>query len=126
MIPGSNLLNQAFSLIAKQTVEWYKFDTRVLNDIGLYEDVYFPEITIQGSLQPIHKNLFEKFGLNLAEDYANFYVSTNLIGLGRDYSGDYLIFNNDRYVVQDNAEWFPIDGWTGLLMIKSPLNNQTT
>lgn len=124
MIPGSNLLNNAFKLIAKQTVDWYKFNARALNDIGIYEDVYDSPLSIQGSFQPIHKELYTNLGLDFAKDYANFYVSTNLIGLGRDYSGDYLIFNSERYVVQDNSEWFPIDGWTGVLVIKSPLDNQ--
>ena len=36
MIPGSNLLNMALSVIAKQTVAYYQANGRALNAVGQY------------------------------------------------------------------------------------------
>ena len=55
-----------------------------------------------------------------------FYTSNDVLGLDRDYSGDYVIFNGERYKVEDESDWFAIDGWNGVLLVKAPLNNVAT
>jgi len=124
MIPGSNLLNQAFSLISQQSVSWYKFSGRLLNDIGFYEDTYELPLTITGSLQPVDKSVYQDYGLDFKKSYFRFYTSNNVLGLDRDYSGDRFIYNNINFAVSDEIEWRSIDGWNSVLLVKAPLDNQ--
>ncbi len=117
MIPGSNLLNLAFSVIAKQSVIYYKALGRALNNVGQDVTTYAAGASLLGSFQPVPRNLYQQFGLDLQRSYFNFYVSADLIDLGRDVSGDQIVFNNQRYQCESATDWYSIDGWKAVLCV---------
>jgi hypothetical protein len=118
-IPGSNLLNSALGVIASQSVDYYKFASRATNTIGMEVSTYDSPIVIFGSFQPINSAMYEEYGLDLSRTYANFYSSNNIISVDRDVSGDYLIFQGDKYQCESNTKWFGIDGWNAVLVVKT-------
>ncbi len=120
MIPGSNLLKTALSVIAKQTVSYYVNTGRSNNDIGMFVPTYAAPISLGGSLQPVPKNKYEEYGLDFARSYFTFYASQNVIDLNRDISGDYFIFQNRRFQCESKTNWFGIDGWDGVLCVEIP------
>ena len=117
MIPGSNLLNMALTLIAPQTVDYYQYLSRTTNSIGVYESVFASPVTIIGSFQPIPRQLYEQYGLEFQKEYWILYTSTPLADIARDISGDQIVFNNRRYECQSTTEWFALDGWVGTLCV---------
>lgn len=117
MIPGSNLLDDALSVIASQTITYYRMTGRTLNDIGQDVTAYAPGISIDGSLQPVPRTLYEKLGLNLQNSYYTFYTSNNVLDVARDVSGDQFEFNGSRYQVESNNDWYAQDGWKGVLCV---------
>lgn len=117
MIPGSNLLNRALKLIAKQTVTYYKALDRELNDIGQDVTEYDDSISIVGSLQPVPRALYDQLGLDLQKSYYTFYTSNNVLDVARNISGDQFVFNNQRYQVESNNDWYAQDGWKGVLCV---------
>jgi hypothetical protein len=117
MIPGSNLLNRALKIIAKQTVTYYKSLGRTLNDVGQDVTAYNEPVSIAGSLQPVSRVLYEKLGLDLQKTYYTFYTSNNVIDVGRNVSGDQFVFNGQRYQVESNNDWYAQDGWKGVLCV---------
>lgn len=117
MIPGSNLLNMAFSVIAKQTIIYYKYVGRTLNDIGQDITEYDTGTILLGSFQPVPKQLYELYGLDLQKEYFTFYVSANLLDIERNVSGDQIAFKGQRYQCESNNDWFKIDGWKGILCV---------
>lgn len=121
-VPGSNLLRKALTIIAKQAVLYYQVDSRILNDVGQYVTTYLPQVTIYGSFQPMPKNMYEQFGLDLQKTYSIFYTLNNIIDIQRDVSNDQIRFNNDLYQCESNNEWYAQDGWKGVLccLLKSP------
>lgn len=121
MIPGSNLLKAAFRAIATTPVDYYKFSARTINNVGQNVATYEPVQYIRGSLQAVQKNLYQTYGLDLQKNYANFYVSTAIIDVQRDFSPDLIVYNNDVYSCESNIFWFPIDGWVCILLVKSDL-----
>lgn len=122
MIPGSNLLNMAFSIIARQAITYYKATGRTLNDVGQDVTTYAPGIVVLGSFQPVPRRLYEIYGLDLQKDYFTFYASKNIIDVTRDVSGDQLAFNGDRFQCESNNDWFAIDGWKGVLCVRIGLD----
>lgn len=118
MIPGSNLLGRALKVIAKQTLSYYKFAGRTLNDVGQDITAYDAPVDIKGSFQAVNQSLYEMNGLDLQKSYFIFYVEQGLMDIERDTSGDQLEFFGRRYQVQSNAEWIDIDGWIGLLCVE--------
>lgn len=111
MIPGSDLLDQALSVIASSTVQYFRATGRSLNNIGQYVTVYADPVDLLGSFQPVAKSLYQNLGLDFQKSYFNFFTSNNVIDLNRDISADQLSFNNVRYQVESATPWYAIDGW---------------
>lgn len=117
MVPGSNLLNAAFRLIATQKITYYQMTDRALNNVGQYVTFYAPGVIILGSFQPVPRKLYELYGLDFQKSYYTFYTSANLLDVQRDISGDQIYFQNHRYQCESANEWFGEDGWVGMLVI---------
>jgi E217 collar protein gp28 len=117
MIPGANLLKTAMRAIATQPVDYYQFTGRTLNDIGMEVPTYADPVSIDGSFQPVNRNLYEQYGLDFNKYYANFYTLSDLLDVTRDVSGDQIVFNGKRYQCEANNDWFQIDGWKGVLVV---------
>lgn len=118
MIPGSNLLNSALRVIASQSINYYQFTGRGLNDIGQNVAQYAAAQIIRGSFQPVPRNLYQNLGLDFNNIYVNFYVSKNILDVQRDVSGDQISYCGKRYQVLSATDWSGIDGWTGVLCVQ--------
>ena len=122
-IPGQNLLNMALTLIAKQTIQYYQFNARSLNSVGQWLTTYDSVINLVGSWQPVPRQLYEKYGLDLQKDYFTFYTSNNLLDITRDVSGDQIAFMGRRYQVESDNDWYQLDGWKGVLCVDLGADN---
>lgn len=92
MIPGSNLLNMALSVIAPQKFTYYAFVSRKTGINGLDVATYASPMRVRGSVQPVPRSMYETLGLNLQKTYVNIFIARNIVDLNRDVSGDYIIF----------------------------------
>jgi len=119
-VPGSNLLNRALTVIARQQITYLKFKNRTTNQVGIYEAVYYPPLCIRGSVQPVPRHLFVQLGLDFQKDYKTFYVPQNIFDVGRDVAGDQFIFEDQIYNCQSKTDWAGIDGWTAILCVRVP------
>lgn len=119
MIP-QNLLGSALSIIGKQSFLYVRFLTRSENSIGLDVSQYAVPVPMLGSVQAIPRNLYERYGLDLQGDYKMFYVSNNIVDVERVKAGDQFIYNNQRYQCESETDWFPMNGWTGVLCVRVP------
>ena len=117
MIPGQNILKMASQLIVFQTIQYYQYESRALNDVGQDVTTYLAVVNIIGSWQPVPRNLYPIYGLDLQKDYFTFYTSNNLLDVTRDVSGDQLAFQGRRYQVESNNDWFQLVGWKGILCV---------
>lgn len=116
-IPGQNLLNMAFRIIATQTIVYYQALGRLVNSVGQDVTEYNAGVNIRGSFQPVPKNLYELYGLDLQKTYYTFYAPYAISDIARDVSGDQIAFNGQRFQCESNNDWFAIDGWKGVLCI---------
>lgn len=117
MIPGQNLLNMALTLIARQTLLYYKFAARVQNSIGQDVTVYSAPLLITGSWQPVPRQLYQIYGLDLQKEYFTFYTSNDVLDVQRNVSGDQVAFNGKRYQCESNNDWYELDKWKGILCV---------
>lgn len=125
MIPGFNILDMALSVIATQTVAYYQYSGRALNNVGQDVNTFAAPIFIDGSLQPVPRQLYQQFGLDFSKDYQLFYVSKNILDLNRDVSGDQIVFDSQRYQCEQNVEWFAQDGWVAVLCCRINIPTDT-
>jgi hypothetical protein len=117
-VPGSNLLNTAMGVIAKQTVVWHQFIERTVDDYGIDVSKYAAAKTIRGSWQPVPRRLYQTLGLDFNKIYVTFYASKDILDVQRDVAGDQVTFCGMRYQVLQANDWNDVDGWTAVLLIQ--------
>ena len=117
-VPGSNILKLALTVIMKQSIIYYQATGRTLNDVGQIVTTYALGVPVLGSFQPVPRSLYPVYGLDLQKDYFTFYASSNIIDVNRDVSGDQLAFQDERFQVESDNDWFSIDGWKGVICVK--------
>jgi hypothetical protein len=118
MIPGANILAMAQRVIAKQRFLYYAFLSRDLNSVGQYDVTYAPPVTLYGSVQPVPRDLYERYGLEFQQNYVNVYLQRAVIDVTRDVSGDQIVFNGATYQCISKTPWDAIDGWDAVLCVQ--------
>lgn len=123
MIPGSNLLRQALSLIGSQEVTYYADAGRTTSatgrDITNFQEV---QTILEGSVQAVPRNRYESLALDFSRNYVTWFVPQSVTGLGRDVSGDEIVFNGRRYDIQTMTNWHAQDGWVECLCVEKAGN----
>lgn len=122
MIPGTNLLRMALTVVNPQGVTYYAPESRTLNDIGQYVTTYADPILLQGSFQPVQRQVLQSMGLDMQKSYYVFYSLYNLQDVERDTSPGLLIYiTGDVLQIESDTEWINQDGWKGVLTCYSAL-----
>jgi hypothetical protein len=115
-----NLLNMALTLLPKQVFQYYVNSGRKLQPNGQYLATYDDPLSLSGSVQPVPKELYEKYGLDFAKNYFTFFVSQNAMDITRNLSGDAFLYNNAYFQCVQKTDWFAYNGWDAVLAIQVP------
>lgn len=131
MIPGSNLLNLALTVIGSQTVSWFQFKSNTIGPTGLNTVTYNAAVTVtRGSVQPVDRSRYEQWGLDRQKSYVTWFVPNVAplpITRNPDGNGDVIEWNGRRYQVVGDTPWSAIDQWTRLLCVDiGPATGNTT
>lgn len=125
MIPGCDLLSDALSILGTQFVSYFRFKRRVDNEIGNYVTEYYDAVDLEGNLQPVPRQLYHDYGLDLNKIYYTFYASAHILDVQRNISGDKIVFQSNTYICESANDWFAIDGWVGILcVLVNPINQK--
>jgi hypothetical protein len=117
-VPGANLLALAQTVIRTQTIQYYAFVSRTNNTIGQFVSTFADPVAIQGSFQPVPRQKYAEFGLDMTKVYAWFYSTTTISDVNRDRAGDQLAFDGKRWEVSGANDWSATDGWNGVLVVQ--------
>ncbi len=118
MIPGSNLLRSALSVIARQTVILYRWSGRSTTADGLDVSSYeSPLIVSEGSVQAVPRNRYDSLGLDYSRHYVTWFTTATARGVERDRSPDQFTYGGRVYDVQLVTPWSLQDGWNEVLGI---------
>lgn len=116
----NNLLNQALTLIPKQTFTYCKFAGTTVNDEGIKQDTYEPGIEFQGSVQAIEQAMYEKLGLQWSKKYIQIYSSLDIRNTdNQQVSPDKVIWHGKEYIVTKVTNWYLQDGWTNIIAVEN-------
>lgn len=127
IVPGSNLLNLALTVLGKATFEYEAYLGRDSNEIGIFEDSYADPVTVTGSAQPVQRSVYEQQGLDFQKNYHTFYLPQFIGDVARGRAGDKFTYANKTWQCISTMPWFDMDGWTEstCVEIPSPTNNYT-
>lgn len=116
----NNLLNQALTLIPKQTFTYCKYQGQTVNELGIKQDVYDTGIEFQGSVQAIEQAMYEKLGLQWSKKYIQIYSSLDIRNTdNQQVSPDKIIWHGKEYIVTKVTNWYLQDGWTNIIAVEN-------
>lgn len=114
-----NLLNKALSIIPKQTFIYYKFKAIIVNDIGVRQPEYEGPVTLQGSVQAISQDMYEKLGLDWSKKYISIHCSTDIRNTDNEQvAPDKIVWANKEYLVTKQTSWYKQDGWNNIIAVE--------
>ena len=119
MIPGSDLLTLAMSVLGSSSVDYYAFSSRTPNIAGIDVTNYLPAVTYdQGSVQAIARQNYQRLGLDYNKRYIIWYIpDVDAVDLARDVSGDVIETLGRRWELVGAQDWLQIDGWRSLMAV---------
>lgn len=119
-VPGSNLLADAFELIETQPMQYLKYASRALNEVGQYVSSFDAPVPVEGSIQAVPRSKYQMMGLDFQKFYVQIYVELLVVDLQRGMSGDQFIDDATgiRYQIESETDWFYQDGWVSALAIR--------
>lgn len=127
MVPGSDLLADALSVIDTYPVEVYQYLSRTLNEIGIWETSFAAEPTIyEASCQAVNRNQYVQLGLDFNKKYINAYLSADVGVLNRDMTSDKIVVGSKQYEIIGDLDWFEFDGWKAVLCVQILLTPPNT
>ena len=116
----TNLLEDALDVVGRQAMTYYPYSTRSKNSAGIMNATYSAGQAVEGSIQPVPRQMYEKLNLDWSKYYATIFVSKNVIDIARDVSGDQFAYAGRRYQAESRTDWFAQDGWDAILCIQIP------
>lgn len=115
MIPGANLFRAATRIIATSTIQYLKANGRTQNSARQFIASFDAPEPLQASVQAVSRNKYQQLGLDFQKRYIKIFAAQDIIDLGRDTSGDRIIFNGRLYELNSETDWFVVDGWASCL-----------
>lgn len=113
-----NLLDQALSVIPKQSFTYIKFKSRTISDNGLMVNTYENAQTYEGSVQAVDSKMYEQLGLDKAKKYIQVFSSLYIKNVASQVAPDRIGWNGKLYEVVDCTDWYNQDGWTNIIAVE--------
>jgi hypothetical protein len=117
-VPGANWLRTAMRAIATQTFQYFAFQSRSAQVNGQLLAVFAAPVTLQGSIQPLPRSLYQEYGLQFDRFYVTIYMPENATDVSRDTTGDQFSYNGNRFQAVQKVNWFQQDGWISMLAVQ--------
>lgn len=115
----NNLLNQALKVIPNQTFTYYKFKKVEVNDIGIKTNSYEQPVTMQGSVQAVSQDMYEKLGLDWSKKYISVHASIDIRNMDNEQPvPDKIEWNGKVYLVTKQTNWYTQDGWNKVIAVE--------
>lgn len=112
MIPGSNLLLEAFALIGTDEVPYRPFVSRDKNSQFQFVSTFGPWQDVEMSVQRVPRSQYIQYGLEFQKNYVTAFAPEDMTDLGRDTAGDQFVYGGRLYQLESQNTWFVQDGWS--------------
>lgn len=120
-----NLLEAALSIIPKQTFIYTKYKGVSINDIGIKQIEYEAPVTLEGSVQAVKKDMYEKLGLDWSKRYISIHASADIRNPDNDQPApDKIGWNGKEYLVTSATEWHVQDGWNAVIAVENNIEDE--
>lgn len=115
MIKGQNIHSLASKVLKQDKIIFYKWSSRIKNDIGYWIDTYEEPIEIIVTLQALTRTQISQIGLDMTRRCYRIWTSEDVMDLYRDRSNDHVEINGIRYKLSNEEDWTYKSGWNSAL-----------
>lgn len=117
----NNLLNQALSIIPKQSFVYYEFESCEVNELGIKVNVYKEGVEVKdASVQAVRQDMYDKLGLDWSKKYISIHCSLNIRNVDNEQvTPDKVVWNNREYFVSRVTDWYLQDGWKSVIAVEN-------
>lgn len=117
MVPGSDLLSIALTVINPQEVIYRQFLGRQPNSARILVDTWGVPFALMGSVQRVKRDKYTELGLEFSKRYVTLYASLDIMDLHRENNGDQFVWAGRKYQVTSDGNWFAMDGWASCIAV---------
>lgn len=112
-----NLLSTVLQVLPSNgVVEYLRFAGAQTNDSGYDEPSFDDPVPVPLSqVQAVPRISYGFMNLDYQKTYVNWFVPREVLGLGRDYSGDRMTYNGAIFQCVSATDWSQQDGWVQML-----------
>lgn len=114
-----NLLSTVLQVLPSTgVVHHLKFLGETTNEAG-YDVPTFeaPVLVPLSQVQAVPRISYGFLELEYQKNYVNWFVPREVLGLGRDYSGDRMTYGDGLYQCISATDWAQQDGWVQMLCV---------
>ena len=120
-----NLLEQALTIIPKQTFTYCKQQSATANEYGNLVPVYDEGTEYEGSVQAVEQTMYDELGLDRSRKYIKIYSSLDIHNVSDSQdTPDKIIWDGKEYLVVDVESWYKQDGWTKIIAVEQKVEQQ--
>lgn len=113
-----SILADAMALIGTQTIQYERYESRAVNDIGLYTTSYADAVPLRASVQAVPKNDYQALNLDFNKEYVRIFFEELAQDIGRDRSSDRFTYGGRVFQVLSSTNWYSQDGWVECLCVR--------
>lgn len=117
MIPGSNLLGEAFDVLGTQIISYRNFQSRIQNSQFQFISQFSAPADLESMVQRVPREQYVAFGLEWQRNYVKVFAPYDMIDLDRDHAGDQFIYRRRLFQLESQGTWFEQDGWAVCLAV---------
>ena len=119
LVPGGNILEDAFAAIGTLTCKYIPWKTRSINEVGQWASLYGTAVDVEVSIQAVDREMYVELGLDFQKDYLTIYAMVDATNIDRNTTGDRFVLPDGKtYQIESIRSWFLMDGWMCALCIK--------
>ena len=120
-----NLLNIASQIIPQQTFVYYKYKDAQANDIGVVEKTYDDGVILEGSVQAISQDMYEKLGLDFSKKYISIHTSADIRNVDNSQPcPDKVVWSGKEYLITKVTNWYQQDGWNRVIAVEQLVEDE--
>lgn len=115
-----NLLSTVLQVLPSNgVVEYLRFTGNATNDAGYDVPSFETAVPVNKcQVQAVPRMSYGFLNLDYQKTYVNWFIPREVIGLGRDYSGDRMTYNGELYQCVSATDWSQQDGWCQMLCVR--------
>ncbi|MCP4278024.1 MAG: hypothetical protein GY886_08490 [Gammaproteobacteria bacterium] len=120
---GFNINATVQNALPPVTCLFYEYTGGETKPNGLVSQGFADPFEFQANVHAVDRSVYGVLGLQADKDYIEVFCNTQLKDSGRGRASDQIAYNGRRYNINQETDWYKMDGWNSAIFIDIGINN---